>query len=70
MTRNGALAGMLVGATTVIVWKNWIGMGLYEIIPGFILATLAIVIFSRIGQAPSQSMLSRFDEAEKEYKSA
>ena len=69
MTRNGALAGMLVGATTVIVWKNWIGMGLYEIIPGFILATLAIVIFSRIGQAPSQSMLSRFDEAEKEYKS-
>jgi sodium/proline symporter len=69
MTRNGALAGMLVGAATVIVWKNWIGLGLYEIIPGFILATLAIVIFSRIGQAPSQSMLSRFDQAEKEYKS-
>ncbi|MFA7822172.1 sodium/proline symporter PutP [Aeromonas dhakensis] len=69
MTRNGALAGMLVGATTVIVWKNWIGLGLYEIIPGFILATLAIVIFSRIGQAPSQSMLSRFDKAESEYKS-
>ena len=39
MTRNGALAGMLVGAATVIVWKNWIGLGLYEIIPGFILAT-------------------------------
>jgi sodium/proline symporter len=70
MTRNGALAGMLVGAATVIVWKNWIGLGLYEIIPGFILATLAIVIFSRIGQAPSQSMLSRFDKAESEYKSA
>ncbi|WP_315289057.1 sodium/proline symporter PutP, partial [Pseudomonas oleovorans] len=64
MTRNGALAGMLVGAATVIVWKNWIGLGLYEIIPGFILATLAIVIFSRIGKAPSQSMLSRFDQAE------
>jgi sodium/proline symporter len=70
MTRNGALAGMLVGAATVIVWKNWIGLGLYEIIPGFILATLAIVIFSRIGKAPSQSMLSRFDKAESEYKSA
>ena len=69
MTRNGALAGMLVGAATVIVWKNWIGLGLYEIIPGFILATLAIVIFSRIGKAPSQSMLSRFDQAESEYKS-
>jgi sodium/proline symporter len=69
MTRNGALAGMLVGAATVIVWKNWIGLGLYEIIPGFILATLAIVIFSRIGKAPSQSMLERFDKAESEYKS-
>ncbi|MEO9333570.1 sodium/proline symporter PutP [Pseudomonas guguanensis] len=69
MTRNGALAGMLVGAATVIVWKNWIGLGLYEIIPGFILATLAIIIFSRIGKAPSQSMLERFDKAESEYKS-
>ncbi|WAJ36289.1 sodium/proline symporter PutP [Pseudomonas sp. GOM7] len=69
MTRNGALAGMLVGAATVIVWKNWIGLGLYEIIPGFILATLAIVVFSRIGQAPSASMISRFDKAEQEYKS-
>lgn len=69
MTRNGALAGMLVGAATVIVWKNWIGLGLYEIIPGFILATLAILIFSRIGKAPSQSMQRRFDQAESEYKS-
>ncbi|NMY15896.1 sodium/proline symporter PutP [Pseudomonas sp. WS 5019] len=69
MTRNGALAGMLVGAATVIVWKNWIGLGLYEIIPGFILATLAIVIFSRIGNGPSKTMLQRFDEAEKEYQS-
>lgn len=69
MTRNGALAGMLVGATTVIVWKNWIGLGLYEIIPGFILATLAILIFSRIGNGPSKAMLQRFDEAEKEYQS-
>ncbi len=38
MTRFGALAGMLVGALTVIVWKTWIGLGVYEIIPGFILA--------------------------------
>lgn len=70
MTRNGALAGMIVGAVTVVVWKNWIGLGLYEIIPGFILATLAIVIFSRIGNAPSSAMHKRFDEAEKEYQDA
>ncbi|GAD61524.1 sodium/proline symporter [Aquipseudomonas alcaligenes NBRC 14159] len=70
MTRNGALAGMIVGAVTVVVWKNWVGLGLYEIIPGFILATLAIVIFSRIGSAPSNAMHKRFDEAEQEYQDA
>ena len=32
MTRNGALAGMLVGAVTVIVWKQYEWLGLYEII--------------------------------------
>jgi sodium/proline symporter len=34
MTRNGALAGILVGAITVIVWKHFELLGLYEIIPG------------------------------------
>ncbi len=67
MTRNGALAGMVVGAVTVVVWKNWIGLGLYEIIPGFILATLAILLFSRIGNGPSVAMSQRFDKAEQEY---
>ncbi|MBU0809107.1 MULTISPECIES: sodium/proline symporter PutP [Pseudomonas] len=71
MTRNGALAGMLVGALTVILWKNLLGhLGLYEIIPGFIFATLAIVVFSKIGNGPSAGMIKRFDEAEKEYQSA
>ncbi len=70
MTRNGALAGMVVGAATVVLWKNFIGLGLYEIIPGFILATLAIVVFSKIGSPASPTMVKRFDEAEKEYQDA
>ncbi len=70
MTRNGALAGMVVGAATVVLWKNFIGLGLYEIIPGFILATLAIVVFSKIGRPASPAMVKRFDEAEKEYQDA
>jgi len=70
MTRNGALAGMLTGALTVVIWKNWIGLGLYEIIPGFILGTLAIVVFSRIGSPASKAMQERFDKAEKQYKDA
>jgi sodium/proline symporter len=71
MTRNGALAGMLLGAVTVILWKNFFAWtGLYEIIPGFILATLGILIFSRIGAAPSAAMHKRFSAAELEYQQA
>ncbi|GLK88200.1 sodium/proline symporter PutP [Pseudomonas turukhanskensis] len=71
MTRNGALAGMLVGALTVILWKNFLNhLGLYEIIPGFIFASIAILVFSKIGQGPSASMLARFEKAEREYQDA
>ncbi|WP_421682333.1 sodium/proline symporter PutP [Stutzerimonas urumqiensis] len=67
MTRNGALAGMLVGAVTVVVWKEFIGLGLYEIIPGFILASLAILIVSRMSPAPSTTIVERFEAAEADY---
>jgi sodium/proline symporter len=71
MTRNGALAGMLLGAVTVILWKNFFGWtGLYEIIPGFILATLGILIFSRVGNGPSAAMQRNYDKAELEYQQA
>lgn len=68
MTRNGALAGMLVGAVTVIVWKQYEWLGLYEIIPGFILGSLAIVVVSLMGRQPSATVTERFDQAEAEYK--
>ena len=61
MTRNGALAGMLVGAVTVIAWKQT-GSALYEMVPGFIAATLAIVIVSLLGKAPSQAMQARHEQ--------
>ena len=66
MTRNGALAGILVGAITVIVWKHFELLGLYEIIPGFIFASLAIYFVSKMG-APTVGMVERFDAAEKDY---
>ncbi|GIZ11510.1 sodium/proline symporter PutP [Pseudomonas sp. NCCP-436] len=68
MTRNGALAGMVIGAVTVVVWKEFIGLGLYEIIPGFILASLAIVVFSLLDRTPSASMQKRFEEADRQYR--
>ena len=67
MTRNGALVGMLVGAITVVVWKEFIGLGLYEIIPGFILASIAIYIVSLMGKEPAASIQQRFEAADAEY---
>lgn len=67
MTRNGALAGMLTGAATVLIWKHYAWLNLYEIVPGFFFATLAIVIFSLTGRAPSAAARQRFATAEAEY---
>ena len=60
MTRNGALAGMLVGALTVIVWRNAGWWGLYEMVPAFALACLAIVVFSLLDKAPDPSVTDLF----------
>jgi sodium/proline symporter len=67
-TRNGALAGMLVGAGTVILWKQFFAeTGLYEMVPGVALATLAIVIVSRMGK-PSPAMEGLFDSVQGELR--
>ena len=66
MTRNGALAGIIVGAVTVLVWKQLGWFGLYEIIPGFILAWIATVVVSRLGSAPSARMQQAHAEVEAE----
>lgn len=68
MTRNGALAGMLVGAITVIVWKHYAWLDLYEIIPGFVFGSIAIVVVSLMGRQPSATITKRFDLAEAEFK--
>lgn len=68
MTRNGALVGMLVGAITVIVWKQYAWLGLYEIIPGFLFASIAILVVSLLGKSPSNAMTERFRQAEAEFK--
>ncbi|HGJ5890574.1 MAG TPA: sodium/proline symporter PutP [Arsenophonus apicola] len=70
MNRYGALAGMLVGALTVLIWMQYKWFVLYEIIPGFIFASLAIVIVSLLTTAPSQSAVKRFVKAEAEYKAS
>ncbi|MBM6551383.1 sodium/proline symporter PutP [Marinomonas ostreistagni] len=66
MNRNGAMAGMLVGGITIVVWKQLSGgiFDLYEIVPGFILSTLAIIVVSLATGAPSKKVLDSFEDYE------
>jgi Na+/proline symporter len=50
MNRWGALAGILAGGLTVVVWKPLEGglFDLYEIVPGFLVTALAIWFVSRL----------------------
>ncbi|MGB0663724.1 MAG: sodium/proline symporter PutP [Pontibacterium sp.] len=70
MTKAGALAGIVVGGLTVVVWKQLSGgwFDLYEIIPGVILGFIAIVVVSKFSQAPSARVLAKFDEVDAEIK--
>lgn len=55
MTAKGALAGMVTGAVTVVVWAPIKGgvFEIYELLPGFILASAAIVIASLMDKPPA-----------------
>ncbi|MEG1489556.1 sodium/proline symporter PutP [Acinetobacter sp.] len=69
MTLNGAIAGIIVGAVTVIVWKNTMAStGLYEIIPGFIFSFISIIVVSLLEKAPPAEVIQRFEQADELYK--
>lgn len=63
MTRNGALAGIIVGAVTVIIWAQLTGglFDLYELAPGFLFAALAIIVVSLLDKAPSAEVQEQYD---------
>lgn len=69
MTRNGALAGMVVGAATVLFWifapvlpsGAALTTVLYEMVPGFALSFLAIVVVSLMGKAPTGEVAETFE---------
>lgn len=71
MNRNGALAGLLVGGITIVVWKQLTGgiFDVYEIVPGIIFATAAIVITSLVTAPPEKSITDQFEEFERNLKS-
>ncbi|OOF37717.1 sodium/proline symporter PutP [Rodentibacter heidelbergensis] len=75
MTASAAMAGMIIGALTVFSWKALIPaenpwFKLYEMIPGFALSSLTIVIVSLLSAKPKAQILDTFNQAEKAYKEA
>ena len=64
ITRSGAIAGIVVGGITVVIWKNISGgiFELYEIIPGFLFSSLAIFIASITGKKPDPEIEEEFNK--------
>lgn len=64
MTALSAIIGMLLGATTVVIWSNLSGgvFDLYEMVPGFALASLAIITISLLRPEENQSTLDQYEE--------
>ncbi|MDO4642107.1 MAG: sodium/proline symporter PutP [Neisseria sp.] len=81
MTSSGALAGMIAGALTVVAWAEWVKkpalalnetgwLTMYEIVPGFIVCGLVIVIVSLLSKTPTQAVVERFEKADADYHTA
>jgi sodium/proline symporter len=66
-TRNGALAGLICGGLTVIVWKQLSGgiFNLYEIIPGFAICLLVTVVVSAMGKSADQEIVAEYEAYQK-----
>ncbi|AZG35603.1 MULTISPECIES: sodium/proline symporter PutP [Shewanella] len=69
-SRNGAISTILVGAITVVIWKQMTGgiFDLYEIVPGFIFAMLIGVIVSKVSP-PTQKTIADFTAFRESLKS-
>lgn len=70
ITRNGALAGIVVGAATVIIWGEFLSGGifdLYEIVPGFLFNLVTTIVVSLL-QKPNEDLIADYDETVKQLK--
>lgn len=64
-TYKGALAGVIAGAVTDVLWLIFLSAptGIYEIIPGFAVSMLAAVVVTLLDKAPSDEITAIFDAA-------
>lgn len=74
MTKNAAIAGMVSGAATVLIWiyapitinGQSLSSVMYEIVPGFIVSSFVIYIVSTLKPETAPDVLNQFDEVEQE----
>lgn len=62
----GAVAGMIVGAATVLIWNTFIKplggiFAIYELLPAFVLSLIAIVVVSLLTKEPPKEVTDEFD---------
>ncbi|MDR2394751.1 MAG: sodium/proline symporter [Treponema sp.] len=67
-TLPAAIAGMFSGGIMIILWKEGISkihplLGVYELLPGFILSGLVIFVVSLLTKGPSEDILKEFETA-------
>jgi SSS family solute:Na+ symporter/sodium/proline symporter len=70
MTRNGALAGIISGAATVLIWiyvpltidGQTLSSVIYEIVPGFIACSIAIYLVSVLSPNSEETINVQFDK--------
>lgn len=65
-TYPAAIAGMLTGGITVLIWNFFISklggiFSIYELLPAFILSSLVIVVVSKCTGEPSKEILDDYD---------
>ncbi len=64
-TYKGALAGVIAGALTDILWYIFLATptGIYELIPGFAVSMIAAIVVTLIDKAPTKEVTDIYDMA-------
>ncbi|MFI3318881.1 MAG: sodium/proline symporter PutP [Rikenellaceae bacterium] len=63
MNYKGAIASMVTGFLVTVLWNNFLASvtGVYELVPGFILALIAGLVVSHLTEMPHKDVLSQYD---------
>lgn len=67
MTLQAAIAGMVAGAVTVIVWESGAFFGLYSLVPGFAISSAVIIVVSLLTHQKQTHNAGLFDDLERKY---